>query len=122
MRAGVELLKMGAVEERKTEQQHTEQHWITCPDCQGRGRKSRRLSKKVRRAYQNALEAFEKNGRQGAAPLRPKGHQDACAGCEGSGLVRSATKPRVDTENFPHVAIIGGGIGRCNGPTKLGGS
>jgi len=31
--------------------------------------------------------------------------------CLGSGLVHSANFPKVDKENYPHVAIIGGGIG-----------
>jgi salicylate hydroxylase len=82
-----------------------------CPDCQGRGRRSRRLSKKVRRNYQNELDTFEKNNIAGAAPVRPKGHLDACMCCTGSGIVAATNFPEVDTENYPHVAIIGGGIG-----------
>ena len=85
--------------------------WAMCPDCQGRGRRSRRLSKKVRRNYQRELDEFEKNNSGGLAPIRPKGHLDACLICNGSGLVPAAHFPVVDTENYPHVAIIGGGIG-----------
>ncbi|MGL1936261.1 MAG: FAD-dependent monooxygenase [Fibrobacterales bacterium] len=38
-------------------------------------------------------------------------HLIKCLDCEGSGLVRCATQRLPDTENYPHVAIIGGGIG-----------
>ena len=84
--------------------------WTMCFACQGRGRKSRRLSKKVRLRYQRELDAFEKSG-GGPTPVRPKGHQDACLSCQGSGLVATESHPVADTENYPHVAIIGGGIG-----------
>jgi salicylate hydroxylase len=88
-----------------------DKHWAMCPDCQGRGRRSRRLSKKVRRNFQRELDAFEKNNSAGTTPVRPKGHLDACLCCNGSGLVAATNFPEVDTENYPHVAIIGGGIG-----------
>ena len=86
-------------------------HWTICPACQGRGKKSKRLRKKVRLRYQRVLDQFEKTNREGAAPVRPKGHLDTCDNCKGSGLVHSATPPLVDNENYPHLAIIGGGIG-----------
>ncbi|WP_347441515.1 NAD(P)/FAD-dependent oxidoreductase [Rubritalea sp.] len=82
-----------------------------CLACQGRGRKSRRLSKKVRLHYQRELDAFEKCDNEGPAPVRPKGHLDACLACQGSGLVLADSYPVVDAENQPHVAIVGGGIG-----------
>ncbi len=85
--------------------------WAVCPGCQGRGRKTRRLTKKVRLRHQRALDQFEKTQCDGPAPVRPKGHLYPCTDCEGSGLIRSASDPLVDTENYPHVAIIGGGIG-----------
>lgn len=86
-------------------------HWTSCPACQGRGKKSKRLRKKVKLRYQRELEQFEKNKREGTAPVRPKGHLDSCSNCKGSGLVHSVTPPLVDKENYPHLAIIGGGIG-----------
>ncbi|WP_041521876.1 FAD-dependent monooxygenase [Gilvimarinus agarilyticus] len=85
--------------------------WTICPECQGRGQKSRRLRKKVRLRYQRELEEFVRLNREGLAPVRPKAHLDDCAQCGGSGLVYSASRPLADTDNFPHVAIIGGGIG-----------
>ncbi|MGJ8673168.1 FAD-dependent oxidoreductase [Rubritalea sp.] len=88
-----------------------ESHWTICPECQGRGRKSRRLSKKALRHYQNALDAFTENGTEGAAPIRPKRHLDACVACGGSGLKPADSPTQVDDGHYPHVAIIGGGIG-----------
>lgn len=88
-----------------------EQRWTICLECQGRGKKSKRLRKKVRLRYQRELDEFEKNKREGPSPVRPKAHLDACLNCSGSGLIPSATHPVADKENHPHIAIIGGGIG-----------
>ena len=82
-----------------------------CLECQGRGKKSQRLRKKARSRYQAALEEFEKMEDEGEPPVRPKGHLYSCSICGGSGLIPSANPPIADTENYPHVAIIGGGIG-----------
>lgn len=85
--------------------------WTVCPECKGFGKKSRGLTKKARLRYQTALDQFEKNNREGTAPVLPKGHLHTCLNCNGSGLIRSANPPEADKENYPHVAIIGGGIG-----------
>jgi 2-polyprenyl-6-methoxyphenol hydroxylase-like FAD-dependent oxidoreductase len=85
--------------------------WTSCQDCLGRGKKRRKLRKKVRLQYQIALEAFEKSIENNTAPVRPKGEQYSCANCKGSGLIPSKNHPIPDTKNHPHVAIIGGGIG-----------
>jgi 2-polyprenyl-6-methoxyphenol hydroxylase-like FAD-dependent oxidoreductase len=88
-----------------------EASWTTCQECQGRGKKSRGLSNKARRHYQIAFDQFEKTKGEGTAPVRPKGHLYSCLNCSGSGLLHAASPPMVDKENYPHVAIIGGGIG-----------
>ncbi|KQB42654.1 FAD-dependent oxidoreductase [Flavobacterium aquidurense] len=85
--------------------------WTICEECQGRGKKSRRLSKKVRLNYQIALDQFEKMQGEGIAPVRPKSPLYSCQNCNGSGLTHSSESPVADHENYPHVAIIGGGIG-----------
>jgi 2-polyprenyl-6-methoxyphenol hydroxylase-like FAD-dependent oxidoreductase len=85
--------------------------WTICLECQGRGKKSQRIRKKVRLRYQMALNQFEKTKGAGAAPVRPKGHLYPCLNCSGSGLVASINHPIADNENYPHVAIIGAGIG-----------
>ncbi len=86
-------------------------NWTTCPTCQGRGKKRRRVRKKARLQYQQELEQFEKSNKKETAPIQPKGALYPCENCNGSGL-NSSNQPTVaDTENYPHLAIIGGGIG-----------
>ncbi|WP_369765158.1 FAD-dependent oxidoreductase [Flavobacterium sp. WC2429] len=91
--------------------ENTATSWTLCPDCRGRGKKSRGLSKKLRDRYQIAIDLFEKTNGKGVAPIPPKGHLYTCMNCNGSGLIASDSPPIADKENFPHVAIIGGGIG-----------
>ncbi|MFV5693163.1 FAD-dependent oxidoreductase [Flavobacterium sp. LT1R49] len=91
--------------------ENEEVSWTICQECKGRGKKSRGLSNKVKLHYQMALDQFEKTKDKGTPPIRPKGHQHSCLNCSGSGLLRSASPPVADKENYPHVAIIGGGIG-----------
>lgn len=88
-----------------------ESSWAICPECQGRGKKNRKLRKKVRLRYQAASDLFEKNKSDGIPPIRPKGHLYLCPSCQGSGLHPSAKPPIADKETYPHIAIIGGGIG-----------
>lgn len=85
--------------------------WAICEECQGRGKKSRRLKKKVRLHYQMAYDQFAKTKGEGMAPVRPKAHLYSCLNCGGSGLVQATSQPIADTKNYPHIAIIGGGIG-----------
>jgi 2-polyprenyl-6-methoxyphenol hydroxylase-like FAD-dependent oxidoreductase len=85
--------------------------WTICQECQGHGKKKQRLSKKVRLQYQMELDQFEKTKGEGAVPIRPKSHLNSCLKCSGSGLFNSASHPIADKENYPHLAIIGGGIG-----------
>jgi len=85
--------------------------WTICLECKGRGKKSRGLTKKSRLQYQQALDQFEKTNSEGTPPVLPKGHLHLCPKCCGSGLTPSTFPPMVDNENYPHVAIIGGGIG-----------
>ncbi|WP_339888407.1 NAD(P)/FAD-dependent oxidoreductase [uncultured Flavobacterium sp.] len=86
-------------------------NWTICPECKGRGKKSQKLKKKVRLNFQRELEEFEKLDNQGIAPIKPKAHLSSCLNCSGSGLIQSKNHPIPDSENYPHVAIIGGGIG-----------
>ncbi|HLF52598.1 NAD(P)/FAD-dependent oxidoreductase [Flavobacterium sp.] len=85
--------------------------WTICQECKGRGKKSRGLGKKLRLRYQMALDQFEKTKGEGTAPVHPKGHLYTCLNCRGSGLMPAAHNPIPDKVNYPHVAIIGGGIG-----------
>ncbi|AWK05715.1 FAD-dependent monooxygenase [Flavobacterium crocinum] len=85
--------------------------WTICKECQGRGKKSRRINKKIRLNYEKALDQFEKSDKTETFPVRPKAPLYTCTNCNGSGLTASETYPKPDVENFPHVAIIGAGIG-----------
>lgn len=85
-------------------------NWTICPKCQGRGKINKGLRKKVRIRFQRELDEFEKSNGEGPVPIRPKAHLDICAHCKGSGLVSFSSILSIN-ENYPHVAIIGGGIG-----------
>jgi len=85
--------------------------WNTCQDCKGIGKKRKSLRKKTRLQYQIALDQFEKTNGGGAVPIRPKGESYTCLNCKGSGLIAAASHPLADTEKYPNIAIIGGGIG-----------
>jgi len=85
--------------------------WTICTECKGRGKKSQRLRKKVRLHYQNSIAEFEKTNGEGLAPIAPKNPLVSCLHCYGTGLVHSNNPPIVDVINYPHVAIIGAGIG-----------
>lgn len=84
--------------------------WTVCPECQGQGKKNRRIRKSVRLRYQFTLEQFEKTN-EGIPPVPPKGHLSSCLNCSGSGLIPASNYPVADKENYPHIAIIGAGIG-----------
>ncbi len=85
--------------------------WTICLECQGRGKKSRNFSKGARLRYQIECDLFEQMEKEGIAKVRPNRHLYSCLNCSGSGLVLSTINPIADKENYPHVAIIGGGIG-----------
>ncbi len=91
--------------------ENTKISWTLCLECQGRGKKSKGLTKKAQYNYLIVLEQFNKNNQNGIAPVQPKGHLYLCTHCSGSGLVKTLHPIKADHENYPHVAIIGGGIG-----------
>lgn len=61
--------------------------------------------------YRFALEQFEKSNGAGVAPIRPKSHLYTCLCCSGSGLLPAAAPTAPNKDAYPHVAIIGAGIG-----------
>ena len=85
--------------------------WTTCQSCKGLGKKSRKLSKKALLCYQLACDEFEKTKKEENPPIKPKVEHYSCTNCAGSGLISSENIPIPDKENYPHVAIIGAGIG-----------
>jgi 2-polyprenyl-6-methoxyphenol hydroxylase-like FAD-dependent oxidoreductase len=85
-------------------------HWIICQKCKGHGKKRKSLRKKIRLQYQTGLDQFKKINCEGTTPVLPKGQLHTCLNCKGSGLISSSNHPLTDKENYPHIAIIGGGI------------
>ena len=61
--------------------------------------------------YQTVINEFKKNQAEGKPCIRPKLTQYLCANCGGSGLIPATAYTIADSENYPHVAIIGAGIG-----------
>ncbi len=88
-----------------------EAYWTICTECYGRGKKDLKLRKNARHRYQIAIKEFEQNKIEGKISVRPKITQYLCDNCKGSGLIPASCHPIPDLENYPHVAIIGGGIG-----------
>lgn len=88
-----------------------EVYWEVCINCKGTGKKRKSLPKKIRLNYKVALEQFENSKGEESAPIRPKGQLQTCSNCKGTGLTRSNTQPLVNKKKYPHVAIIGAGIG-----------
>ncbi len=86
-------------------------NWTICQECQGRGKKSRKLRKKVRLRHRMEVDYIEGTKSDAIPSVGPKRNLYLCANCGGSGLIQSANPPVADKENYPHVAIIGGGIG-----------
>ncbi|MFN5417762.1 MAG: FAD-dependent oxidoreductase [Flavobacteriia bacterium] len=93
------------------QEEKIETHWTICLDCRGLGKKRKKLRKSVRLKFQKELEQFEKSNSQGPAPIRPQGHLDSCPTCNGTGILNAENFPTPDNTNYPHLAIIGAGIG-----------
>lgn len=86
-------------------------HWTICPMCHGQGKTKREPTRKRTRLFQIELSRYETEGSRGAAPKLPEEISDVCLNCAGSGLISSEHEVRADSEKYPHVAIIGGGMG-----------
>ncbi|HEX7366640.1 MAG TPA: NAD(P)/FAD-dependent oxidoreductase [Pelobium sp.] len=85
--------------------------WAVCLTCMGQGKKPRKLRKKVRKAYQDALLKFESSTAAQSPPVKPKADLYPCKDCAGKGIIPTDHPPQANKENYPHVAIIGAGIG-----------
>lgn len=85
--------------------------WCVCEECKGEGKKRGRIGKKAKLRYEFALDKFEKSNKKEVAPTPPQVGIAPCKKCLGSGLTETLNPPIADTEKYPHIAIIGGGIG-----------
>ena len=84
-----------------------EVHWTICPDCQGRGKKRKRLRKKVKLHFRRELDQFEKTNSEGTAPVRPKGYLDKCPNCKGSGVIKSFESQSIEIVRLLSLASAG---------------
>lgn len=87
----------------------TNQYWTVCLTCQGEGRTFRRPSQKRQTLFRAALEEFTVG--EGVEPAPLTGNMDVCPECTGSGLRHTPSAVPTDSNKYPLVAIIGGGIG-----------
>ncbi len=80
--------------------------WTVCEDCKGLGKKNRVIKNTAKKRHHTLLNTTE------PAEVTPtKYHLENCLVCAGKGLISAAFPPAVNTAHYPHVAIIGGGIG-----------
>lgn len=87
------------------------EHWVSCEVCLGLGKKSKRRSKQQRQRGVTAPALYEQNNGVEQAPKAPQKIQKPCKHCLGTGLVRSNIPPVNNPSKYPHIAIVGGGIG-----------
>jgi 2-polyprenyl-6-methoxyphenol hydroxylase-like FAD-dependent oxidoreductase len=90
---------------------NSDKFWISCASCKGRGTKRRKPSKKEQNRYELELENYSKTNKTSDLPSKPQTSLASCSTCAGSGIVRAKKALEPNTTKYPHVAIIGGGIG-----------
>jgi 2-polyprenyl-6-methoxyphenol hydroxylase-like FAD-dependent oxidoreductase len=98
-------------EEELNSEHEVKTSWTSCQACQGRGTKRRKLSKKQQIQYRAECLQFIEANKTGIPPTKPLGNLYSCPSCAGSGLLATDNPPVANTEIYPHVAIVGGGIG-----------
>lgn len=86
-------------------------HSISCPSCNGQGQKSQGISKRKMQRYEAALKKFKENDLPIDTLKKPESSIQLCSVCEGTGLINTDNRPQPNHTKYPHVAIIGGGIG-----------
>jgi len=92
-------LQLSCIKQLKIELEKLENSvtsWTVCQNCKGLGKKNRKQPKKSLIKQENIVS---------------KNKQISCKKCLGAGLIASIDYPKTDTENYPNIAIIGGGIG-----------
>jgi 2-polyprenyl-6-methoxyphenol hydroxylase-like FAD-dependent oxidoreductase len=85
---------------------HMASDWTVCEVCQGLGKKNRLIKNNAKKPHHSLINKIEPT-----EIVAPKYHLENCLICEGKGLNPAANPPAVNTNQFPHVAIIGAGIG-----------
>ena len=85
-------------------------HFKPCIHCQSHGKITLPIWKRARYRYARRLKQFEEGYKNTETPKPLIPHIDSCKNCSGTGLTSSENFPEIDT-NYPHIAIIGAGIG-----------
>jgi 2-polyprenyl-6-methoxyphenol hydroxylase-like FAD-dependent oxidoreductase len=70
-----------------------------------------KLRKKARHRYEIAISEYKKTLSEGKDVAPPRLTQYLCDHCSGTGLIPALSAPVADVQRYPHVAIIGAGIG-----------
>ena len=81
-------------------------NWAVCEDCKGFGKKKRAIKSAVKKRHHTATKITEPT-----ATVAPKFHTENCLTCAGKGIIATQNPLVPNTNQYPHVAIIGGGIG-----------
>jgi 2-polyprenyl-6-methoxyphenol hydroxylase-like FAD-dependent oxidoreductase len=79
--------------------------WTVCEVCQGLGKKNRLIKTHAKKPHHSQL-----NNTEPIEVAAPKYHLENCLICEGKGLIPAIHPPTLDSEHYPHVAIVGAGI------------
>ncbi len=88
-----------------------ELNWSVCEECFGHGKKNRKISKKTKLRFQTLYDSYLKKPSENIKPIAPIPSLYSCTFCNGAGIVASSTSTKPDYKQFPHIAIIGLGIG-----------
>lgn len=83
---------------------------VGCPECYGRGKIRQKIKKKDKLLYDLAVQAYASEPHTTPKPVLPNAPLANCNKCNGKGIVIS-DQPMPLQEEYPHVAIIGAGIG-----------
>lgn len=78
-------------------------NWSVCIKCNGTGKIKQRIRKKKRSKFEN--------NPSNIAAFSAKIPLQTCLNCFGSGLTKSESQTVSNSNEFPHIAIIGSGIG-----------
>lgn len=79
--------------------------WVICKECDGTGKRKRLIKKVAKKLHHSQIALSDVTEK-----TPPTFHLENCETCEGKGLLPSTNFPEINTQ-YPHVAIIGGGIG-----------
>ncbi len=81
-------------------------NWTICNECEGKGKQNRLVKVTPKKDYYSTSKLAEID-----FAVIYKSHLENCPKCQGKGLLLSANPPKPNEIDYPHVAIIGGGIG-----------